>query len=1447
MACSIEVEDVFGPSVAGSCLGGFDFTLLFEESILTLPPLGIAVAWAIVRLLALRREPAKARRSWLVALKLATYAVLVALQTAMLGLYARHQAPQTRLTLACASLTIAGYCVLAAVSYLEHVRCVRPSTLLNVYLGVSTLLDLARTRSLFFIQDSHTIALISLAAFIIKSLAFILEVTEKRHLLLAKWKDASPEATSGVINRSLFIWLNRLFINGFRTLLTVNTITPIDEELLAASEPTALLEKWENADKAKRYALFWVFFTHYKWYIMAGVLPRLAYAGFSYSQPFLVQRVLDFTAQAPHAQTSNIAYSLVGGYAVVYIGLSVAYAVYEHKTYRLLTLYRGSLVTFIFGKTLRVSSTNEDNAEAITLMSADIDRIGYSMTLVHEVYAGFIEIAIALWQLHRLLGIAIVAPVGWIIACLIIGVPVAKAAADAQIPWLEAIEIRLAATAKSLSSTKAIKMTGLADIVSSRITNLRLDEIRASLRHRVYSILVFVAAFASSELAPVWGFTAFILLAKKNNTGTLTEGVAFASLSLFELLNHPMTTIINGFENLQTVLNCFGRIQDYLNSQERVDYRVSLHDRRDSSVSGLSTPADTLKDTIFLKEIQDPDSDTDAFVAFVEGASVGYAIGGDSPTLKNLNFQIPRGEITMIFGAVGSGKSTLLKLLLGEMPSVSGSIRTNFSLAAYCPQSPWATWGTVQSNIVGMSEWDKKWYDTVVSACALLPDLEELPNGDQTHIGTQGSRLSGGQKMRVSFARALYSRNSTMILDDVLTGLDRATERHMLDAIFGPDGLLKKQKSTVILATNSANHLSFADNIIFLDENGEIARQGNLESLSADDDIKQLANQCQTATTSRPEPQLSEDVLHELEILEDPELESSRMTGDMKVYAYYAKNAGWWTISLYLLACCAFVVGVTFPSLWLQWWTNANEARPNERIGYWLGVYGGLAFLAIFSATLSDGVFNLVVLPKTSRRFHDVLLTTTMRASTSFLTSTDAGTTVNRFSQDLELIDNDLPQSIDQAVFQFLSAIVSGVFVFLGAGYIAAAVPLCIIVLIGVQFYYLRTSRQLRLLDIEAKAPLFSQFLETVGGVACIRAYGWEQRYTERHYKVLNISQKPYYLLWCIQRWLTLVLDLLNAGLAVMLVAIATNIRSASTPFLGVALFNIVTFSSTLQTLVTAWTQLETALGAINRVRSYSQDVKDENLPNENGSVPGKWPESGTIAFNDVSASYDSSLGPVLKGVNLAIKAGEKVAICGRTGSGKSSLVSCLLRMLEMDSGTILIDGTDISTIPRQQVRSRLNTLPQEPFFLYGTVRDNVDPLKLADDETVIGALQAVGLWDFLESRGGLDEEVGEDKLSHGQRQLFCLARAVVKQGNILIMDEATSSVDAETDKVMEDVIREKFKGITVIAIAHKLDTVLDYDRVVLLDKGEVIETGNPKELLAAPNSAFYELYYKSQ
>lgn len=251
----------------------------------------------------------------------------------------------------------------------------------------------------------------------------------------------------------------------------------------------------------------------------------------------------------------------------------------------------------------------------------------------------------------------------------------------------------------------------------------------------------------------------------------------------------------------------------------------------------------------------------------------------------------------------------------------------------------------------------------------------------------------------------------------------------------------------------------------------------------------------------------------------------------------------------------------------------------------------------------------------------------------------------------MELIDNDLPKSLDQTVFQLLSAIVSAVLVFISSGYVAIAIPFCIITIAIIGWYYLRTSRQLRILDIEAKAPLFSQFLETLGGISCIRAFGWTSNYIESSYATLNVSQRPYYLLWCIQRWLTLVLDLFVAGIAILLVALATNIRgSGSTGFLGVALYQVVTFSTTLQVLVTEWTQVEMALGAISRIRTYTLNTKDENLPNETGAVDTEWPSNGAIAFKNVSAAYDSSTEPVLQNINMSITPGEKVAICGRTG-----------------------------------------------------------------------------------------------------------------------------------------------------------------------------------------------------
>ncbi|KHO01326.1 ABC transporter [Metarhizium album ARSEF 1941] len=972
-------------------------------------------------------------------------------------------------------------------------------------------------------------------------------------------------------------------------------------------------------------------------------------------------------------------------------------------------------------------------------------------------------------------------------------------------------------------------MAGLTDTIRAIVSSLRTNEIRSSRAFRLLSVLQTGAANCTFTFAPVLGLGTFIILANANNTETLTEGVAFAVLSLFQLQDRPVMSLLHGFEDFQTIFNAFYRVQAYILSAEREDCRVTLRlsrpstDENSQPTSDLVVPVNGI-----VTEPGSPKTSTRiaaGSVVSLRDVAAGYS---EKMIVKDINLEIARGKTTMIVGPVGAGKSTLLRLILGELPKVSGSVVSQYSKCAFAPQSPWITWGTIQSNILGMSAWNPEWYNTVVRACSLDTDFEDLPDGDQTKTGTRGSRLSGGQQMRVSLARALYSRNPLVILDDVLTGLDRKTEASVLEAVFDAGGILEKAESTVVLATNSAGHLRFADHIVVLNKEGNIAEQGTLDQVSTSGGYVQRLASLPAAETSRQDVlELPEEVYQELGLSnEDDELGSARQTSDLQVYTYYIKVAGAWTFSIYLLICAAYTFGLSFPSIWLQWWTDSNAKYPNENIGYWLGVYFGLAALAVVGCMGSDWAFRMMLVPKTSRKFHQLLLDTTVR-----------------FSQDLQLIDSDLPQSLDETVMNFLGVVVSAVLVFTGSGYVAAAIPVCTALIFLIQMFYLRTSRQLRLLDIEAKAPLFSHFIETLGGLTCIRAYGWSAEYTERSYDALDTSQKPYYLLWCIQRWLTLVLDLLAGGIAVMLVACATMVRNGSTGLLGVALFNVINFSGVLQSFVTQWTQLETGLGAIGRIKAFVQDTKLEDLGGEVDDLPDDWPSAGSIVFEGVSASYDASAKPVVDGLDLAVKPGEKIALCGRTGSGKSSLLLTILRMLELDAGSITIDGYNISKVSREELRRRLNTLPQEPFFLHGSVRENVDPLQISTDERIIEKLRAVQLWDLLQSRGGLDAPMSEDSLSHGQRQLFCLARAIARPGNIVIIDEATSSVDSETDELMQRILGEELEKRTLVAVAHKLHTVLDFDRIVLIDKGKVVESGNPQDLLANPTSAFYKLY----
>ena len=407
--------------------------------------------------------------------------------------------------------------------------------------------------------------------------------------------------------------------------------------------------------------------------------------------------------------------------------------------------------------------------------------------------------------------------------------------------------------------------------------------------------------------------------------------------------------------------------------------------------------------------------------------------------------------------------------------------------------------------------------------------------------------------------------------------------------------------------------------------------------------------------------------------------------------------------------------------------------------------------------------------------------------------------------------------------------------------------PFILGVLYAIQKFYLRTSRQLRFMHLESQAPLLTHCSETLSGVATIRAFGWQTQSHQKCLDLLDNSQRPYYLMFCIQRWLNLVLDLTTGAIAVIVVAMAVTLRDTSSAgSIGVSMLNILGFNTQLANLIIAWTTLETSLGAAARCKNFESSTMPEDLPAENQVPPPDWPQNGNLRLRDIGASYSQDGDNVLKGISTSIAAGEKVGICGRSGSGKSSLLLTILRLLDNNTGSIKLDDIDLATLPRQVVRERLTALPQEAITVPGSLRDNVDPLNTSTDEVINTAVRKVGLIHIVEQRGGLDSSMRDLSLSQGQMQLFAVARALLRKSKLLVIDEMTSSVDAVTEELMLSLVREEFADSTVVAIAHRLKTIVDFDRVIVMGKGRIVEMGSPADLLARENGQFRAMWERS-
>ncbi|KAK7730403.1 hypothetical protein SLS53_009022 [Cytospora paraplurivora] len=1481
-------DKAFGPAVAHGCRGSFDFTLLFEQSIMSIGPSVVLIVLAPPRILQLLKHhrtfltKGPVTSANILGLRVPLLLLFIAVQVALLVVWAWSDTTRTSVSIAAASLKLADSLAIFVLSVLEYNRTVRPSTLLCLYLAFSAAFDAVQLRTVWLLGDARALPSLTTASFAFKLIILVVESQGKRSYLREPFNTLGHEETSGVFSRASFWWLNPFLWRGFRAVLAPGDLSQIDAQLQADNLKDRFSRAWAvEANRKCGKRLFAASCRALKGPIFAAVIPRLCQSAFNFSQPLLISRVVEYVQDGN--DSTDFGYGLIGATAIIYIGLALSMTAYKHMTYRLLVMVRGGLISLVYTKALELeSSTLKDGAgKGITLMGTDCESIVQGLTNVHEIWASPIDIGLALFLLHRETGVACVAPVIIAVLSTLCSIQIAKVTRRRQKGWVEAVQERVTLTSSLLTNIKGAKMTGLARNMASGIQALRDVEITRAKAYLRVDALMNACASAPGLISPVATLLIFVFAPVGASSGVLTSSTAFATLSIVALMNQPLALALNALPTFWASMACFDRIQEYLDLDERRDYRLL-------NVSGTRSNSGSL-DAIAVSEatsdpliedsgrrgnasrmpvgtatipLRDMRTNSHSPLAAIKDGCFGYGAQNDC-VLRDVNLEIWPSTFYTVTGPIGSGKSTLLRALLSETRCHQGSVSLSSPCVAFCSQEPWLANASLKDNILSGKEIDEVFYKQVLWACGLEDDLKQLPDGDQMVLGDKGTRLSGGQVKRVALARAVYSRLPLVLLDDSFSSLDSKTEKLVFSRTLGQSGLLRQLGCSVLLVTQRTQHALEADMSFVITDSGTIQAvdkqailgdQGStadqvsasmgLDAVTAAD----LGHNREASSTSTPTPPPPRD-----------DLNAARQTGDTAIYWFYLGRVGLINVSVYLFLNALTAFFPRFAQEWVLFWVQ-DAARESSQLAsrHTNAVYGtgyalfSLAGLAAFYLSLLY-MFQVIV-PRSAQKLHHEQLETAIRAPYSFLNRVDPATILNRFSQDMTLIDIELPSYAIQAFYYLFSCLGQCILVLTGFKYMAALIPAVLVVVYALQKFYLRTSRQLRHMDLEAKSPLYGHMLATCSGLQTLRAFGWERRFGEVNAARLDASQRPIYALYCVQRWLSLVLTLVVAAFATLLVVFGTQMRSATSgSSMGVALVNVVNFAQTLASLITAWTSLETALGAISRIKGFISDVKPEDDFGRSDVDHSGQGRGRRIEYLNASLAYDEDSEPVLQEISLVVEPGMKVGICGRSGSGKSSLFLSLLGMLHRTGGLVSLDGHDMDAMPKERLRAAFNVVPQSAIVPPGTVRNCLDPsgtsTNQADtDQDMITVLQDLGLWNIVSEQGGLDAEASSLALSYGQRQLFAIAKAVVeerihKENRIVLLDEVTSGLEGNSAALVSQVLNKAFARQTVVAVAHELGTIVDYDWVIVLDAGRIVEKGKPSELLRRVGGWFRALW----
>lgn len=1182
----------------------------------------------------------------------------------------------------------------------------------------------------------------------------------------------------------------------------------------------------------------------------------------------------------------------------------------------------------------------------INLIGVDAKRVSDFSTYQYLFLGSALKLSIAVVFLTRL--------VGWIPMLAAFAVPVlisplnyiiSSRYSHTQDELMKYRDQKMAVVTEALQGIRQIKFSALEKDWYERILKTRRKELQQQWRAFCFdtgliSIWIFGPAFMSALSLASYAWI----------NGTLSASVAFTTLAVFEAIEMTLAVVPEMVTEMIDAIVSARRIQNFLDSAERTDV-TEAGEKISFRNATVSWPSDE-------KEEQDR-----------------------TFHLEDLNLEFQMGELNVISGRTGSGKSLLLSAIIGEADLLEGKLivpkapiehdrfdaKANKAswiipeAIAYVSQIPWIENATLRDNIMFGLPYDEQRYKSVLSASALEKDLEMLQDGDMTDIGANGINLSGGQKWRTTFARALYSRAGILVLDDIFSAVDAHVGRQLYENAL--TGALCKGRTRILVTHHVALCLPKTKYLVLL-EDGRALHSGTVEELRAQGHLSNiLENDIQnqekdeqnadaedsvviddgghtltktTTNQSQRSRRMSSMSQHDRQSLarqasrisaiaengvsDSAKSQAKKFTEDenreigainIDVYKTYIKSCRgyvyWCCLATVFLSWVAIYLGRSY---WVSHWTRQYDTesigqpsritvqsaswhqvakqkyallradkQSNDTL-YYMGVYIGLSIVAWLIGTVRYFTVYFAAI-QGSRVMFEKLANTILRAPLRFLDTTPVGRISNRFTADFNSIDSRMASDLGfmlHCLISVLSVVIAGSFV-------SPVILLFAVLLLVFCGYFakrfIRGAREIKRLESNAKSPIFEQFGSVLTGITTIRAFQRSESYLERMYAKINTHCTCYWHVYLFSRWMSFRANVVGAAFTFATAALIVSLVGIDAALAGFVLSFSLDLSEAVIWMLRQYANVELNFNAVERVIEYS-NLETEDQGGEN--APAAWPTRGEIEVEDLVVSYASDLSPVLKNLTFTVNSNERVGVIGRTGAGKSSLTLALFRFLEAASGSIRIDGIDISKIKLYDLRSRLAIIPQDPVLFSGTVRSNLDPFDQHADAELRDALARVHLLDLASAAVSgtttpvrrvaeiqdealhtgtstpvnkntaltLNTRISESglNLSQGQRQLLCLARAIVSRPRILVLDEATSSVDMETDRLIQQSIREEFGGrCTLIVIAHRLSTIADFERVLVLGQGQVVEYGTPKELYEAEEvkeGSFKEMVQKS-